>query len=763
MKIPRSWLREYVETTLPSTALAERLMMHGLEVEKIIDRRGDYDRIVVGAIVGIKPHPKADKLQLASVVIAPSGEAGSGSAGNGKPQTVVCGAPNIKVGQKVPVALLGAKLPNGVTIESRSIRGIVSEGMLCAEDELGLRNNHQGILILDPALRAGMPLATALGFDEVVIDIATPANRPDLMSVRGLAWEIAAILGLKFHEPKRPHFIATPTMKKPWVVKVTNSKLCPLYTARVIRNVTVKPSPSWLQQRLTAVGIRPINAIVDATNLILLEYGQPLHAFDAAKVRGDIVVRTARADERIVTLDRVARRLNAQQIVIADDSGPIALAGVMGGAATEISARTTDVLLESAIFDPVSIRRTSRSLGLVSEASKRFEKGLPPPLPERASRAAAALIVDLCGGQVVPGVTAIGTSSTKPVVVAVSPSYFSELLGRPLIPAKAKQILQRLGFKVSGTAKRWSVTVPSWRLDVTLPEDLVDEVGRLIGYEQLPESMPLINTIPQGIPKVVQLKEQIRDALSGWGLTEVITHSYYGEPWAREAPGRHLKVANPIDKSQHYLRRTLYPQTQSILRGEVKQGKEARIFQIGRVFTPEVSAKVEKIQPWKLIVAATVKVKAGYIAPRRIDGIVENLYQQLSVAPGKPRFISSFDARSFPGWIVEWCELDVADLGRNRRSQVFHEVPKVPPSYRDLSFWAPTDKKYAELERVIRNNGGRSLVTVELFDAFEKDRRRSYAIHLKFQAPDRTLTKGEVDEVMKKIERGLRDMRADIR
>jgi len=446
MLLPLSWLKEYIMRLPNPAALAEVLMMHGLEVESVIDRSNDFDNVVVGEIVAIRPHPNADKLRLADVVVTPGG----------KPQEIVCGAPNIMVGQKAPVALLGAKLPNGLTIEKRAIRGVESNGMLCAADELGLGKDRSGIIILDPALKVGTPLVKAMGLDEVVFDLAIPANRADLMAVRGLAWEIGAILGQKVNLPPSP----SPSLKKEGrsgspsasvTVKVADPKLAPVYTARVIHGVKIQPSPAWLQNRLRAAGMRPINVVVDITNYIMLEYGQPLHAFDAAKVKNSQVdVRPAKAGELLTTLDGQARKLDSSMIVIADAAGPIALAGVMGGINSEVTSQTTDIILESAIFHPVAIRKTSRKLGLLSEASKRFEKGLWSSLPLTASAAAARLIVEYCGGTVEPQAAVVGTVKTKPRIITMPPKYVTERLGVAVDAGMAVEVVAVVEVSIRG-------------------------------------------------------------------------------------------------------------------------------------------------------------------------------------------------------------------------------------------------------------------------------------------------------------------------
>lgn len=752
MKLPLSWLREFVTVKLSTEQLAERLTMAGVEVEAVINRGRDFDKVVVGEVVDLKPHPNADKLRLAYVV----------TKLGGPPQEIVCGASNVAVGQNVVVALLGAKLPNGLTIAARQIRGVASQGMICSERELGLGTNQGGIMVLDQKLEVGTPFAKAMGFDEVVLDIAVPANRGDLMSVRGLAWEAAAITGAKFKEAT----VKLPTSKASAArsvrVKIEATKLCPVYTARVIRGLKVKPSPAWLQQRLRAAGIRPINALVDATNYVMLEYGQPLHAFDAAKLRGQtITVRAARAGERLVTLDGVERKLEPSMLVIADTQGPVALAGVMGGAQTEISDKTTDVILESAVFDPVSVRRTSRQLGLVSESSLRFEKGLPLQLPGQASAAAAALMVKLCGGTVARGIVRTGPQPAKPIAITLSPDVVSKLLGMDVPATKAKQLLTRLGFSVRGTTKQWNVTVPWWRRDVSLPEDVVEEVGRMVGYDQLPEALPQIASVPLPVPSLVQLKDEIRDVLVQLGFTEVMTHAFYGEAWGATVGGQHYAIANPLDATQHVLRRSLMPHLREVLERAVDAGQDARVFEIARVFLPERSKRIEEQQPWKIALGIAYKPTKGYVRGRIIKGVVEQLLKALGIQV-VPVFRVSVDPL-LKGRTVEWCELDLVEWRDRRQPKRFSPLPKFPAVERDVSFWLKENIKYSDIEQAVRQAGQPMLETVELFDVFEQEKRRSYALRLTFRSPDRTLTDDEISAKMKAISEALKGLGATIR
>ncbi|MFH0829070.1 MAG: phenylalanine--tRNA ligase subunit beta [Candidatus Kerfeldbacteria bacterium] len=755
MKVPLSWLKKFVPKASSPRKVAERLTMGGIEVEEVIDYGKVYDKIVVGEIVHIRPHPAADKLRLAFVA----------TEKDGKPLEVVCGAPNIAIGQKVAFAKVGAHLPNGMVMEERPIRGVVSHGMICSEDELDLGKAHDKTMELDLSLTPGTPFARVIGLDDVVLDVSVPANRSDLMSVRGIAWEAAALMGLPFRSKAMLPSESTVPASRSVRVRIALPKLCPRYTARVIRGIRVVPSPAWLQYILLLAGIRPINAVVDATNYVMLEYGQPLHAFDAKALSGNgITVRTAVKGERVTTLDSIERNLDPSVLVIADEKGPIALAGVMGCKHSEISERTTDIILESAIFDPVSIRRTSRKLGLSSEASLRFEKGLPLRLQEQASSAAAALIAELCGGTVERGIVSAGTRKPRKTVIAVKPETFSEVLGTQVSEASARRALERLGFIVSGTKASWKVAVPYWRLDVQLPADLIDEVGRSIGYERLPEILPQMEFIPKPLPELIKLKDDIIDVLVGFGFTETISHAYYGKPWARQIGGPHYEIQNPLDASQEFLRKSLLPQLHSIVRAAVKAGSDARVFQIGRVFVPTEGKPIEQQQPWKLAIGMAFKPKPGYCNGRKIIGVLDELFRALGILSMVTKNTEPvIDMTTYPGRVVEWIEIDIASMRDNFAPLMANPLPKYPAVYRDISLWIPLTVTYHVVDEMIRQSGKPLLESAELFDVFEKENRRSLAFHLTFRSKERTLTEDEILAKMKVITGKLKSLGAELR
>lgn len=755
MRLPLTWLKEFVPKLPPTPKLAELLAMHGLEVEDIITNGHQFNHVVIGQIVEISAHPDADKLRVAQVLVRPQGP----------PLTIVCGAPNIEVGQKVAVALVGAKLPNGLTIAKRAIRGVESNGMICAADELGLGDDHRGIMVLDADLKIGRPFADAVGLHQEVLDITTPANRADLMSVRGLAWEIAAINGT--HAKFAPTKLVEGEHKNTISVTVDDSDNCPLYTARRLRGLQVEPSSLPLQNTMHAIGMRPINNIVDTTNFIMWKYGQPLHAFDAAKITGSIAVRRAKAGETLVTLDGQTRQLDPSMIVIADASGPIALAGVMGGQATEVTSATTEVILEAAIFNPVAIRTTSRKLGLVSEASKRFEKGLWPSLAISANDAAAAMLVELYGGTVDRRMVKVGLAKHVAQTVTMDPAYITQRLGQTVPTAKSKTLLTRLGFDVKGTAKQWHITVPEWRPDVTIPEDIVDEVGRMIGYEKLPKQAVAKDQAIKDLPPAIRFKEEVKNILVDMGFTEVISHAFYSEQDAGKVKGMHFEIANPLDKTQHLLRESLLPQIENILRQQSNAGKDTAIFEVGLVFNPDRPGSIEHQQTWKL--AMGIAHKGAETLKQTITLFQQQLKNQVD-----PKS-QSVESEFVRGRRIETCEFDLKDL-RLASKVVFgpwdpkrhitqnvtvREQSKFPAITRDISFW--WSGTVADIDTAIKQLNLPLLQDHKLQDTFTRDGQTSYAYTFMYQSPDRTLTKEEVDKLEQKIKDALEKLGATIR
>jgi phenylalanyl-tRNA synthetase beta chain len=519
MKVPLKWLRDYVDVVVSPEELAHRLTMAGLEADGITYIGANWQNVYVGQIRELRPHPNADRLQLVTA------DYGHGTI------TVVTGAFNMEVGDKVPVALVGARLIDGhsaeprmITLQPTKLRGVVSEGMVCSGKELGLSADHAGILILHPEAVVGRGLQEELG--DVVIDLALTPNRSDALAMIGVAREVAALTGQKASFPSFALPEEGPPVNDLAKITIQDPDLCPRYSAMVIQGIRIGPSPRWMQERLTAAGQRPINNIVDITNYVMLEYGQPLHAFDLHRVQDrHIIVRRAKEGEHLVTLDGVDRKLEPDMLVIADPERAVGLAGVMGGANTEVTEETTDILLESANFDATNNRRTARGLDLLSEASRRFEKGLPIELTVPALRRAVALMREQGGGVVARGVLDAYPNPVSPRRITLPNGEATRLLGLDLDVDRISSILSSLSFEVEQHEGFLLVTVPLHRVDVTLPADLVEEVARVIGYDAIPDKM-LSGEIPPPVGNSVRAWEAVaRETLVGCGLAETICYS----------------------------------------------------------------------------------------------------------------------------------------------------------------------------------------------------------------------------------------------
>ena len=592
MLVSLRWLRDYVDLPedLDADAFARRLTTGVAEVEGV-RRTGGWDRglVTVGEVLAVEPHPNADRLRLATV--AYGGEA---------PLTVVCGAPNVAAGQRVAFARAGAELIDPRSgepsaLRAASIRGVESAGMVLSERELGLSDAHEGILVLPDGAPVGTPLADYLG--DVVLDVHVWPNRADTMNMAGLAREVAALEGLEARPPPGDYAEDGPPASAGVSVAIAEPSLCARYVAAAVDGVRVGPSPPWMQERLRAAGQRPINNVVDVTNYVMLELGNPLHAFDADRLRGGIAVRLARPGERLTTLDGERRELTADTLVVADDAGPVALAGVMGGLDSEVSAETTSVLLEAARFDPASVRRTSARLRLRSEASSRFERGLSPELALRAARRATRLLVEVCGGVARRGLVDAYPRPHEAAEVTLTRARLDAVLGFRVATDEVEAILGRLGFAVrregAGADERFAARAPWWRTDVAIADDLAEEVARVAGYERLPATTLRGRVPPREPAPLPALRERVRDALAAAGLHEVVTYSLAPEG-AMERVRRHggadgapLRLHNVLSREHEYLRTSLrHALLETVARNLRAGAGEIAIFETSRVYLP---------------------------------------------------------------------------------------------------------------------------------------------------------------------------------
>ena len=644
MRVPLSWLRELVDVDLAPEDLAARLTMLGMEVKGIERRGSDWANVVVGELLAVEKHPRADRLSLTRV-----------TTGTGEPLEIVCGATNISVGQHVPVALPGAVLPGGRRIERTEKMGVVSNGMLCSGEELGLTADAEGILILAPDTPLGAKLADLYG--DVVLDVDVKPNRGDALSMVGIAREVAAVTGGAVRVPVIEVGEGSARVGDRLTVAVADERLCPRFVGRWIEGVEVRPSPDRVQMRLLAAGVRPVSNVVDASNYVMVELGKPIHTFDGAAVardgagRAGLHVRLAQAGERLATLDHVDRALDPEALLIADASGPLAIAGVMGGAASEVSDTTRDVIVESAIFDPVSIRRTAFRYALRSEASLRFEKGQEFRLARLGADRAAQLVLEWAGGSVARGVVDTHPEEPAPGRVAFRPARVDRLLGTSLGTETQRAVLGRVGVATESAPGATEVPVatgaspetvraaageaviaivPTWRRDLEIEADIAEEVARVQGFEDVLPRLPT-TVMPGWRPTPLAARDAIRDALVGGGITEAVTYalvsarlldafrwSFEDRPAAGEAPreGGPITVTNPLSLDHVVLRHSLVGSLAQVVDSNARHGQaDVAVFEIGKGYG---RVGDEAREWWRLGLALTGSFDAaGWNRPRR--------------------------------------------------------------------------------------------------------------------------------------------------
>ncbi|MDJ0868656.1 MAG: phenylalanine--tRNA ligase subunit beta [Myxococcota bacterium] len=800
MRVPLGWLAEWVDLP-PTEALAHRLTMGGLEIEEEERTGPDLSAFRVGHVLERTQHPNADRLSLCTVDL-----------GDGEPVEIVCGAPNVAAGQKVAVAPVGAKLPDGTRIKKSKIRSVVSRGMICSTRELGLGDEHEGILVLDAEAPVGAPLGEVIAAGDTVLDLFLTANRGDCASLLGVAREVRAHFGGALRLPPcEPETEEGDPAAASVRIEIDDRAGCHQYVARIVRGVALGPSPDWLQQRLEAAGMRPVNVVVDVTNLVLLELGQPLHAFDLATLRGGVVrVRRAEPDEKLVTLDGQTRALDPDDVVIADGERAIAVAGVMGGAETEVGDETTDVLIESAHFDPRRVRRTGRRLGLSSEASYRFERGVDREGIRRAADRAAHLLAELAQGSVAPGVAeAEGDAPAATESIELDPTRVNRLLGTGLSPDEVVALLARVGVEAAPSGDALRCRVPSWRNDLHRPVDLIEEVARIHGYEHIPVTLPAERLTPVAQPRARAVADCARDALSGLGLVECMTLPMCSAAdldrvgLAPDDPRRRaVALANPLVDEESQLRTSLVPALLGVVRqNRARQLERVRVFELGRVFLPRDGAALPD-EPLRLAAVLT-RGDAGLwdgdgTPPIYFEakGVVERLLAALGVEPrfapgaGEPYLHPGASAalelddtrigalgELHPEVAARYeiagpCALLTLDLealvAREAPALRFREVSRQPQVRRDLALVVGRESAADALLGAIRATAGPHLVSAEVFDRYEgkgvPEGKISLAFRLVFQRPDRTLTDKEVTRSVDRVVGMLADrFRAELR
>lgn len=761
MQVSADWLKMYASVKASVHQIADRLTMTVNEVDEIRSLAG-LRQVVVGEVTRLERHPGADRLWVAQVL-----------AGRRSYQ-VVAGADNLAVGEKVPLAKPGVTLPDGLKVATRTLRGVPSEGMLCSPRELGIGEDHSGIWLLPADAAVGQPLPTALGGRVDSFELDVPANRPDLMGHLGIAREVAAGFGVRFREPavetvpKRPRASVAG-----YQVKIQDPARCARFALARVRGLELRPSPEWLQRRLAAVGLRPINAVVDVTNFVMLEYGQPLHAYDADALTGVVVyARNSRPRETIKTLDGKTRTLPPGALVIADRTQALGIAGIMGGAGSEVSARTTDLVLEAANFDGATIRRASRQLGLRTDASARFEKNLPAELVWPALRRALALIMEICGGELVQ-LTDRYPRKPPRRTIRLDRTRLVNQLGLDVPLAKIRAALTRLGFGAAVRGQSLAVTPPYWRADVQTEADLVEEVARTIGYDKLPSTLPTARLAVPSRPPLAALRTKLRESLAGCGLTEILTHSLVGDDLLKKTGWSNadlVRMANPLSADHAYLRGSLGPRHLEAVADNLRWRDELGLFEIGTTFESTGRGKPPR-EPSKLLVTLAGKSPESRIEDARgaLHAILDQLHlneQSLSFATVEHKqFTTDFHIRyrkteiggiaeyrypqRFKAGAIAILSIDLGSLAR-----ILPDTWRVitPPTFpavrRDLSLFLPDDVPYAELRELIRRTAGPLLRSVSDPEEFRKGRKRSLTVRLAFGAADRTLTDAEVGTAM---------------
>ena len=814
------WLRDYVDVDLEPAVLAERLTLLGMEVKGLETWGADWRNVVVGELLSVGKHPRADRLSLTRVDV-----------GSGEILEIVCGATNIAAGQRVPVALPGAVLPGDRRIERTEKMGVTSNGMLCSGDELGLTADADGILILPGGTTIGMALTDLYG--DIVLDIDVKPNRGDALSIVGLAREVAALTGAPLRFPSWEVAESGPAVETRLSVEVLEPGLCPRFVGRWVSGVMVGPSPDQIQMRLQAAGMRPVSNVVDASNYVMVELGKPIHTFDAAAVRdGRIVVRRAAMGERLETLDHVGRELDPETLVIADADGAVGIAGIMGGSPSEISAGTTDVIVESAIFDPVNIRRSAFRYALRSDASLRFEKGQEWRLARIGADRTARLLTEWAGGTAWRGVVDSAATEPDEAHVAFRPARVNRLLGTALAPAEQRDVLARVGVTTEDSTAVASITVaaggqplavgadgpvivatvPSWRRDLLVEADIIEEIARVHGYDRVPSILPH-TPMPSWRPDPLHIRDAIRRTLAGAGLTEAVTFALVsaamverfpavddgtpaGEP-DQAAGGGRVTVTNPLSSQHSVLRQSVVGSLLEVVATNLRHGRDdVAIFEIGKGYGTGEGTDRPTREWWRLAFALTgaAEIPAWDRPTRAYDlddgkGLVELLAARLghpaptygragedpNLHPGRSAAVTCGGAlvgrigEVHPGLLhalelraerVIVGELAIAGLAAGRLADARVRTPSRHPDVeRDLAVVVGADLPAAEVAAAIARHGGPLLHGVSLFDRYRGsplgEGDVSLAFRLVFAADDRTLTEAEVAEAVDAVTTGL--------
>jgi phenylalanyl-tRNA synthetase beta chain len=780
MRVPLEWLYEYCAPALDAAALAERLAMTGTEVERVEHHGvGAPEQFVVGRVLRADPHPDADRLSVCLVDI-----------GEGAASQIVCGAPNVAAGQTVAVAKPGAVMPDGTRLKVARLRGQESHGMILAEDELAIGTEHAGILVLEhDGLAPGTPLDQVLPIATDVLVLEITPNRPDCLGIYGVAREVHAATGAALSPAPWAEDPGSEGPLEPVSITVECPDLCPRFTARVFEEVTIGPSPPWLKARLMAAGQRPISNVVDITNYVMLLTGQPLHAFDLDRLAGaTLTIRRAREGETVETLDGQTRTLDADMVLIADADGPTSIAGVMGGARSEVADDTTRVLMEAANWNGPNIHRTSMKLGLRSEASGRYEKGLQPEQAMEAQAMATQLMLELCGARLMPGTIDIGGPGPAPRTIRLRDARIEALLGAPIPRGRSRQILEALEFTTIDAPDGLDVTVPPFRrADITQEADLIEEVARLGGFDALPATLPSRHGAAGRLTERQRIRRRAADALTAQGLHEIVGWSFVGPDLAarlRLPQTRAVELENPMSADGSQLRTTLLgPLLDATRRNRAHGAGALALFEAGAVYLPQSEGGLPR-EPYHLGAVLTGPARpatwrepdpppADFFAAKGVlQGLLDTLRVFWSVAPGGQPFLHPgraawvLVAGETVGWIgeihphvaAEWGQSDPLSAFELDLDAVAEHVPPVtlyedltsfPEVREDLAVIVAETVSAADVLAIVRHSGAPLLAGAEVFDVYRDVSRVgegnvSLALRLSFRAPDRTLTDEEV-------------------
>ncbi|MBW4892716.1 phenylalanine--tRNA ligase subunit beta [Staphylococcus haemolyticus] len=800
MLISNEWLKDYVDAGVKVEDLAERITRTGIEVDDMIDYSKDIKNLVVGYIQSKEKHPDADKLNICQVDI-----------GEEEPVQIVCGAPNVDAGQHVIVAKVGGRLPGGIKIKRAKLRGERSEGMICSLQEIGISSNvvpkayENGIFVFPTEVEPGTDALTALYLNDQVMEFDLTPNRADALSMVGTAYEVAALYQTEMTKPETQSNETSESATNELSVTIDNPEKVPYYSARVVKNVSIEPSPIWVQARLIKAGIRPINNVVDISNYVLLEYGQPLHMFDQDHIGSkEIVVRQAKDEETMTTLDNNERKLVDTDIVISNGQEPIALAGVMGGDFSEVTEQTTNVVIEGAIFDPVSIRHTSRRLNLRSEASSRFEKGIATEFVDEAVDRACYLLQELASGEVLQDRVSSGDLASFVTPIDITAEKVNKTIGFNLSNDEIQSIFRQLGFETTLKGETLTVNVPSRRKDITIKEDLIEEVARIYGYDEIPSSLPVFGEVTSGELTDRQHKTRtLKETLEGAGLNQAITYSLVSKDHAKDFALQErptISLLMPMSEAHATLRQSLLPHLiEATAYNVARKNKDVRLYEIGRVFfgngegeLPDEVEYLSGILTGEYVVNAWQGKKEEidfFIAKGVVDRVAEKLNLEFSYKAGKIEglhpgrtAIVSLEGQDI-GFIGELHPQVAADndlkrtyvfeLNYDAMMQVavgyinYEQIPKFPGVTRDIALEVNHDVPSSELKQIIHNNGEDILQSTLVFDVYEGEHlekgKKSVAIRLNYLDTEDTLTDERVSKIHDKILEALQAQGATIR